>query len=253
MADSGDMVDAPPFELFSSPHLWALGAVVAGCVLFPAVARGRLEMPVRRTLAALLVVHIMFKTWLWIEVVGRSWNTMLPLHLCDIADLLCVLFLLRASQHLYELVYFWGLAGTLQALITPDLPWSFPHPTFVAFFFGHGIIIVVAVFATWRLEFRPRAMSIVRAFLALNLYALLITPINIALSANYLYLMAKPESATLIDHLGQWPWYILALEVLAFFSFVIYYLPFAAYDALWANGLLPRAWRRLTGTTAPAA
>ncbi|MEM8996384.1 MAG: TIGR02206 family membrane protein, partial [Acidobacteriota bacterium] len=141
------MIEAAPFEHFSAVHLWALGAVTAACFAFPGVARGRFEMPVRRMLAALIVAHLAFKTWLWIDVVGRPWNTMLPLHLCDIANVLCALLLVRGGQYLYELVYFWGLAGTLQALLTPDIPWTFPHPTFIAYFFGHGIIIVVAVFA----------------------------------------------------------------------------------------------------------
>ena len=233
------------FVPFSTVHWWTLGIIFATCLIFPKLARGRAEMPLRRLVAAALLIHVAFKTWLWIVIMERPWNEMLPLHLCDVADVMAAILLIRGGQFLYELVYFWGLSGTLQALLTPDIPWSFPHPTYIAFFFGHGLIIVVAVYATWGMGLRPQPMSILRAFVCLNLYALFVTVPNILFDANYLYLMAKPESASLIDHFGPWPWYILVLEVLALVSFFIYYLPFAAYDRIWASGALPGALQKL--------
>ncbi|MEM8998191.1 MAG: hypothetical protein AAGF23_25640, partial [Acidobacteriota bacterium] len=89
-----------------------------------------------------------------------------------------------------------------------------------------------AVAALRRMGLRPQPMSILRAFAVLNLYALSVTPVNVIFDANFLYLMAKPAQASLMDHLGPWPWYILALEVLAFLSFLVYYAPFAIYDKL---------------------
>jgi uncharacterized membrane protein YwaF len=35
-----------------------------------------------------------------------------------------------------------------------------------------------------------------------------------------------------MDYFGPWPWYILTLEVMALFFYVIYYAPFAIRDAL---------------------
>jgi uncharacterized membrane protein YwaF len=42
--------------------------------------------------------------------------------------------------------------------------------------------------------------------------------------------MEKPPTASLIDVLGPWPWYLLALEGIAFVIFFILYLPFAIKD-----------------------
>jgi hypothetical integral membrane protein (TIGR02206 family) len=44
--------------------------------------------------------------------------------------------------------------------------------------------------------------------------------------ANYGFLRAKPPQASLLDLLGPWPWYILALDALAVVLFTLLYLPF---------------------------
>jgi len=42
--------------------------------------------------------------------------------------------LITRSPRVYEVVYFWGLGGTIQALLTPDLLQGFPSAAFVSFF-----------------------------------------------------------------------------------------------------------------------
>ncbi|MGH9303926.1 MAG: hypothetical protein ACRDZ5_05860, partial [Acidimicrobiales bacterium] len=54
----------------------------------------------------------------------------LPFALCDAAVLVAAAAVVLRVPVLCELTYFWGLAGTLQAVITPDLSASFPHLAF---------------------------------------------------------------------------------------------------------------------------
>jgi uncharacterized membrane protein YwaF len=56
-----------------------------------------------------------------------------------------------------------------------------------------------------------------------------------ALGVNYGFLRAKPLSASLIDLLSPWPWYIPELVAVGFGFVLVYYLPFAAADALKAR------------------
>jgi len=56
----------------------------------------------------------------------------LPFHLCDVAAFAGAVALLKRDPLAAELVYFFGLAGTLNGLITPALLQDFPHLTFFA-------------------------------------------------------------------------------------------------------------------------
>jgi uncharacterized membrane protein YwaF len=60
---------------------------------------------------------------------------------------------------------------------------------------------------------------------ATNFYALCLGLINQALGSNYLYLCNKPAHSSLLDYLGPWPWYILSLELMALFVYMLCYLP----------------------------
>ena len=53
---------------------------------------------------------------------------------------------------------------------------------------------------------------------------------NQILGSNYLFIAHKPETASLIDVLGPWPWYILSLEVIGAVMCLLLYLPFAISD-----------------------
>ena len=64
----------------------------------------------------------------------------------------------------------------------------------------------------------------------LNVYLVVVTAINYALGSNYMYTLQKPHTASLLDLLGPWPWYLLWAEFLALLLFTLLYLPFAAAD-----------------------
>jgi hypothetical integral membrane protein (TIGR02206 family) len=160
----------------------------------------------------------------------QNWQNELPLHLCDLAAILTGIMLINRSYFLYELTYFWGLGGTLQAMITPSIDNGFPHIDFFYYFVGHGFIIIGVIYATVLFKYRPVLKSIWRAFVALVFYAALVAPINWILGTNYMYLFGKPKVQSLYDYLGPWPWYLLSLIPVAFFFFFLYYSPFWVAD-----------------------
>jgi len=149
----------------------------------------------------------------------------LPLELCHWVMIACVITLLRPSRVASEVAYYWGLAGTSQALVTPDISLGFPSWEFVLFFWSHGGVLLAIVFIIAGQGFRPGPGSIWRAFAWLNAYALAVGTIDRLFGWNYGYLCAKPYHPSLLDTMGPWPWYLLALEAVALVSFSLLYLP----------------------------
>lgn len=161
-------------------------------------------------------------------MLGTSWRHIAPLHLCDIAVFVGAFALFTRRQQAFELLYFWGLTGTLLAMLTPELAEEFPHHRFVLYFLQHGSLVIGAVFLAVGLKMRPLRGAVVRAWLWLNLVAALVGVVDYVFQVNFLYLRAKPATNTPLDYFGDWPWYIVACEVLALGLFLVLSLPFAA-------------------------
>jgi hypothetical integral membrane protein (TIGR02206 family) len=150
----------------------------------------------------------------------------LPLHLCDFLLLVSVFALLTRRQAACELLYFWAGAGTLLALVSPDLEAGFPDWRFVSFFVLHGLVVVSAAVLTWGFGRWPRPGAPWRALALTNAYALAVGLVNLAFGTNFLYLRGKPTAPTLLDWMGPWPIYILVADLLAAVLFWILFLPF---------------------------
>jgi len=222
------MTTAPPFPLFGPVHLALLAAVPGLGLGLAALIRSRpaLERPVRLGLAAVLAANqLAYLAY----AAARGWiapPSGLPLELCDVALWLAVAALVGSPPVVGELLYFVGLAGTVQALLTPDLGIAFPSYPAAKFFLGHGGTVTAAILllATGRLRPRPGAWW--RALLVLDAYAAALFVLDRLAGTNYLYLAHKPPVPTLLDRMGPWPWYILSAEVLAAALFFLLQLPF---------------------------
>ena len=156
---------------------------------------------------------------------------MLPLHLCSVLVFLSAYMLITNSYPLYEFIYFLGIGGALQAVLTPDLGiYDYPHFRYFQTFTSHGSIITAAVFMTVVEGYRPQWRSFFRVAIGTNIYMLIVAVINTMIGSNYLYIAHKPETASLLDVLPNWPWYIIWMEIIGFIIFFILYLPFLVRD-----------------------
>lgn len=165
--------------------------------------------------------------YLWLIFTDR-WNIQdsLPLELCSISLVLAVILLWTGNRHLYDIVFYAGIGGALQAIITPVLDIDFPHFRYFHFFFTHIGIIVTALYFTWVKDYRPTFKGILKTLLILNLLLPGIFIINRLTEGNYMFLQRKPTNGSLLDFLGPYPWYILSLEGVAFLTFSILWLIF---------------------------
>ncbi|MNZ66884.1 Integral membrane protein [compost metagenome] len=208
------------FEMFSAAHLWALiGAfLVFTCLI---VGRSRLREPkISRIIRYVLALMLLScEVSLQLFYVGeQEWGVnALPLQLCSMLLLLSVIVLLWNVKRLYPVVLFLGSMGALQALLTPNLDYTFPHFRYFQFFLAHIGIIGAALFITAVEGYRPTFRSLLVAMLWLNILALPAAAVNIVTgTTNFMFLAGKPSSASLLDLLAPWPWYLLQLEAVAF-------------------------------------
>lgn len=210
-------------------HLAIVAAILVAAGVLSALARGRpgTERTVRLALAGSIAA--MELAW-YGYVVAQGWVRPphgLPLDLCDVVVWLTVLALVRPAAWARDAVWYLGVGGSGMAVLTPDLGAALPSYPAVTFFLTHGAVVAAALFLVWSGAHRPRPGSWWRVFVWTNAYAAGVGAFDAAFGTNYMYLCEKPRSATLLDWLGPWPWYLLGGEAVAFVLLGLLYLPFA--------------------------
>lgn len=224
----GFFATTPPFVVFGGVHLITLicTALIGSFLVVRAHRRrGQTRSQDRLLAAFLLLIYPVNLLAGWrLGMLNR--DNMLPCHLCDVAAICGAAALWFKNQRLAELVWFWGLAGTFNGLITPALAESFPSPGFFAFFALHSGVVIAAVYLVVGLGLRPMPGAVRRAFWGIQLYLVMAAAVNLLTGSNYGFLRSKPVQASLLDLLGPWPYYIFGLELLALLLFNLLYLPF---------------------------
>ena len=95
---------------------------------------------------------------------------------------------------------------------------------------SHGAIVTAAVWMTVVEGLRPYPQSIKRVAGIGLAYMAFVGLINALIGSNYLFIARKPATASLIDVMPAWPWYIPYLLVIAALMIGLLYLPFAIKD-----------------------
>ncbi len=137
--------------LLSAEHIGTVAAIVVivtAILVAARLRRGSWTVTAARILAIVLAGDEI--AW-WIYLVATHANKAdllyaLPFQLCDAAIIISAIALWTRQQLLIEVTYFWGLAGTFQALITPDIPSHFPSFTYIQYYVAHGGVVAAALF-----------------------------------------------------------------------------------------------------------
>lgn len=222
------------FELFGTGHLVYL-AIIAGIIAF-LIWGWRDPSEKSKRSARLVIASIMLLN----EIAWHSWNIAtgawtikehIPFHLCGIAIWSSIYMLLTRDFRVYQIIFFIALAGAIQGVITPPAgEYGLPHFRAFQTLISHGMVVIATVYIATIERARPTWSSIWKTMLFLNVYLALMFGVNMLLDSNYLFTMRKPETASLFDLLGPWPWYLVAAEILAVMLFSLLYLPFALSD-----------------------
>lgn len=179
-----------------------------------------------RLLAAILLAV----TVAWIvqtQTQGRwTAKSSLPLALCDLTTLVASAALLTLQPLLVELTYFWGLAGALQSLVTPDLQSAFPSLVFFEYVLAHAGIVCAAMFLVVGQHRSPRPHAVARTMAVTIAYTAAVGLVDAVSGADYMYLRQPPGEWTLLKVLGPWPWYIVSAAGVAVVLVTVLDAPF---------------------------
>lgn len=165
----------------------------------------------------------------------RALDNILPLHLCDLAAFVAGFALFSKKPFLLTLTYFWGLAATIQALITPAITIGPPSLPYIHFFVQHFAIVAAALYIPLVLKWRPESpwwKSPLKVFGVSVVYQGFALLVNTLLKTNFAFASRPPDNPSLIDHLGAWPIYLFAMQALALAFYLLLALPFGKNECI---------------------
>jgi hypothetical integral membrane protein (TIGR02206 family) len=218
--------------LLNPEHLVTLSVIAACITALVVAARLRRQrgwgwtVAATRTLAVVILVNEC-GWWVWLGF-QHTWSASyaLPLQLCDVVAFVAAAALWSRHPLLVELTYFWGLAGTANGLISPDLPNHFPSYLFLQYFIAHGAIVAAALLLVVGLQIAPRRGALTRVTVLTLGLVMLDAGANFLTGGDYMYLRYKPAVPSLLDLMGPWPWYVVEAAGLALAIFFVLDLPF---------------------------
>lgn len=222
-----------PFTFLGPAHLAILTAIIIFNIILSRFKGGSESTRRKIRVAMGIMLWVNEASFhLWNIHYGR-WNIQehLPLHACSMLIWLTGFMLIFDNFALYEFLYFLGIGGAVQGLLTPDIGmYGFPHFRFFQTFIAHGLLVTSAIYLTVVEGMRPTWKSLLKVAVVLNLYTAVVFVVNQLIRSNYLYVAHKPYTPSLLDMLPDWPWYIIYIEAIGWFIFLLLYAPFIIKD-----------------------
>jgi hypothetical integral membrane protein (TIGR02206 family) len=211
-------------EHWSGEHIAALVTTIALAALLVAGARrcgDTWAVSIGRGLAVIILGCYLCEQLTYLLRGEWTADLNLPLHLTDAVTLASVAALWRPdSQLLVELVYFWALSASLQAVLTPDLGQSFPDVLFFTYFATHAGAVAAACLLFFGARRTPRRGAMWRVYAMTVAFAGLAAVATVVTGGNYMFLRHKPAHGSLLDLMGPWPVYILVAAALGLAIFL---------------------------------
>ena len=226
-----------PFMLFGPDHL----AIIAFFILLNLsffwlrkLKSERFRQYLRIGMAiTLLLFEVAWQVW---NIAIGEWNIRenLPLHMCSLFLFINAIMVMTRSKTLYELSYCLGIGSGLMAFLTPDPgPYGLWHFVPVQTIFGHGLLVTLTIYMTIVEGFRPSWRSIGKTIVFGVSAMILSYGVNRLLDSNYMFTMGKPASASLLDVLGPYPWYLLSMAGVGLVIMAVLVAPWEV--AKWIN------------------
>jgi hypothetical integral membrane protein (TIGR02206 family) len=230
------------FQSWSVEHLVPFAIIVWGAVALGFLARrpGAFDPIALIGVLVLWANEFTYQIY-WFAVGGWATPTALMLQMCGTSILVLPFMLFSEKPHirqyLFDILYFWGIGGALQALIAPDIGANgFPAFKYFSFFTSHGLIIALSVVMAMAGGLKITLRSMLRVFIVTNILLIPIYLIDRALAlippydpGNYYVLGYPPPTGSIVDLFsdifGPAPRYLIGLELMGLAVFTLLWMP----------------------------
>ncbi|MBC8322875.1 MAG: TIGR02206 family membrane protein [Candidatus Marinimicrobia bacterium] len=215
-------------QLFDELHISYLLVWLVIWISVPIIGKKYLNEDQRKMIVWTMIIFMIGQEivdyWNRMQVRELTLSLDLPLHFCHISLLFAIYLLIKPSKYIYEITYFWGLGGAFQTMLAPDMTDFDNYLGVFLFNAHHAMIILVCIWLAVIDGYRCRKGAIFRTLILTNIIIWPVWVVDWLVDANYMYLMKRPPTDSPLVF-GEWPWYIINVELVAFVLFLIINIP----------------------------
>ncbi|ALC05485.1 hypothetical protein CDES_05240 [Corynebacterium deserti GIMN1.010] len=170
----------------------------------------------------LLAAMIFWTAWGFLPgnyTIEQSW----PLHFSDALRVIAAIALITRAKWAVAVTILWGTTINLMSLIFPDVHYmQVPWLEFVMYWLLHIAVFVAALVLVFSFGEKLGFGGVVMSIIISVAWGLMCLVVNETLGSNYGYLSREPESSSLLDVFGGWPFYIVVEALILFLAWSIW-------------------------------
>lgn len=213
-------MDAPYVRPYSIEHILYLVVCAAIIFLFIRNRRGiRAQRDkVGRVFLAILLFQQVVLLYGWYAVAtGYDLSVSLPFHICRMASLLTIVFLLSKKMVFMDVVCYFSIFALI-SFFYPMNVYHFAHVSGLSYMVNHLLTVLVPIFAVVAYDWRPTWRSYRNAAVGFTAYFAIAVAVNALVpGGNYFYQTDRP----FLRSMPQWQFSALSyLVTLAGFALV---------------------------------
>ncbi len=234
------------FRTFSEEHLIPALMVLLACIAVGVYFRKEPSSKARAITEATIVLILFTNETIyhiyWYVTDGWVPSSGLLIQMCGLSILMLITVFYvespRVKNLMYDLIFFWGLGGALQAILAPDIgARGFPDFKYFSFFISHGFIMIGASYIVAAHRYRPTLKALLKVAIITNLLVIVSYGFNILLEkvppferGNYFITGYPPPTGSIVDlfarTFGPSPRYLIGLEIMGLAVFLLLWAPF---------------------------
>ncbi|WP_300359645.1 TIGR02206 family membrane protein [Fusobacterium sp.] len=213
------------FGLFSTEHFLSIGGYILFYLFILFISQFFSKKGFAVVISCAVLIMKIAELVIRNGVYGESIQQLIPIHLCNITLMLCIITMIFPSKSLFQIIYYWSI-GAVAAILFPDGRVAFPNFVGISFFATHFFILFTVVYQMISLGYRPTFKGFIGSFVCINIFAGIVYKINEILGTNYMYINYKPTFSSPLDFFGPWPHYIIIVEIIYIVLGLLLYFPF---------------------------
>ena len=233
-----DEVITIPFKFFGKTH-WFLMTLVLLILIVIYFNRKRIyhlsdvlkrRIGVISAIVLLLNMAILYVSSFYYQIF--DYKTMLPFHLCYLANYFYILVILFRIEKWYPYLYFLCFLGPIPAIIFFDVVSVWESFNFYLYVISHHLLVIMGLFTFYLYPKKVNFKYLIKLFMILNVIYFLMKIFNVYFDTNYFFSEAIPPFIIeLLSFLKYFP-VVIILEGMEIIIIAVLYLFFKSQDGL---------------------